>query len=105
MTTFDNRENAFENKFAHDAETRFRILARRDKLIGLWAAAKLGKDGEAAEDYAKSVVLSDLELPGDDDIIAKLHGDLAGLGVGVNDIKAMLVEKLAQAEAQISGVA
>ena len=105
MTTFDNRENAFENKFAHDAETRFRILARRDKLIGLWAAEKLGKDGAAAEDYAKSVVLSDLEAPGDDDIIAKLHGDLAGLGVGVNDIKAMLLEKLAQAEHQISGEA
>jgi hypothetical protein len=58
MTTFENRENAFENKFAHDAETRFRILARRDKLIGLWAAAKLGKDGEAAEEYARQVVLS-----------------------------------------------
>jgi hypothetical protein len=105
MTTFDNRENAFENKFAHDADTRFRILARRDKLIGLWAAAKLGKDGAAAEEYAKSVVLSDLELPGDDDIIAKLHGDLASLGVGVNDIKAMLLEKQAQAEHQISGAA
>ncbi|WP_156255877.1 DUF1476 domain-containing protein [Sandarakinorhabdus oryzae] len=103
MTTFDSRENAFENKFAHDAETRFRILARRDKLIGLWAAAKLGKEGAAAEDYAKTVVLSDLETPGDDDIIAKLHGDLSGLGVGVNDIKAMLLEKLAQAEHQISG--
>lgn len=103
MTTFDNRENAFENKFAHDAETRFRILARRDKLIGLWAAAKLGKDGVAAEDYARTVVLSDLETPGDDDIIAKLHGDLAGLGVGVNDIKAMLLEKRAQAEHQING--
>ena len=63
------------------------------------------KDGQAADDYAKSVLLSDLEIPGDDDIIAKLHGDLAGLGVGVNDIKAMLAEKLAQAEAQISGAA
>ena len=71
----------------------------------LWAAEKLGKDGQAADDYAKSVLLSDLEIPGDDDIIAKLHSDLAGLGVGVNDIKAMLAEKLAQAEAQISGVA
>lgn len=105
MTSFDNREKAFETKFAHDEEMRFRILARRDKLIGLWAAEKLGKDGQSAEDYAKSVLLSDLEAPGDDDIIAKLHGDLAGLGVGVNDIKAMLVEKLAQAEIQISGVA
>ena len=103
MSSFDDRENAFEAKFAHDEETRFRILARRDKLIGLWAANKLGKDEAAAADYAKSVVLSDLEKPGDDDIIAKLHGDLAGLGVGINDIKAMLVEKRAQAEAQLSG--
>lgn len=103
MTSFDDRENAFEAKFAHDADARFRILARRDKLIGLWAAEKLGKDGAAADDYAKSVVLSDLEKPGDDDIIAKLHGDLARHGVGVNDIKAMLVEKLAQAEVQIGG--
>lgn len=103
MTSFDDREHAFEAKFAHDADTRFRILARRDKLIGLWAAEKLGKDGTSADDYAKSVVLSDLEKPGDDDIIAKLHGDLAGLGVGVNDIKAMLTEKLAQAEHQLAG--
>jgi hypothetical protein len=105
MTTFDDRQKAFETKFAHDEEMRFRILARRGKLSGLWAAEKLGKDGQAADDYAKSVLLSDLEIPGDDDIIAKLHGDLAGLGVGVNDIKAMLAEKLAQAEAQISGAA
>lgn len=105
MTSFDDREKAFETKFAHDAEMRFRILARRDKLIGLWAAEKLGKDGPAAEDYAKQVVLSDLEKPGDDDIIAKLHGDLSALGVGVADIKAMLVEKLAQAEVQIAGAA
>jgi hypothetical protein len=103
MTSFDDREKAFEAKFAHDADLRFRILARRGKLIGLWAAEKLGKDGQAAEEYAKSVLLSDLEIPGDDDIIAKLHGDLKGLGVGVNDIRAMLAEKLAQAEAQVAG--
>ena len=105
MTTFDDRENAFEAKFAHDESLRFRILARRGKLIGLWAAQKLGKDGADAEAYAKTVLLSDLEIPGDDDIIAKLHGDLAGLGIGVNDIKAMLAEKLAQAEAQVAGAA
>jgi hypothetical protein len=103
MTTFDDRQKAFEAKFAHDNDLRFRILARRGKLIGLWAADKLGKSGEAAEDYAKSVLLSDLEIPGDDDIIAKLLGDLKGLGVGENDIKAMLAEKLAQAEAQVTG--
>lgn len=105
MTSFDDREKAFEAKFAHDADLRFRILARRGKLIGLWAAEKLGKSGEAAEDYAKLVLLSDLEIPGDDDIIAKLFGDLKNLGVGEADIKAMLAEKLAQAEAQVMGEA
>ncbi|WP_164156696.1 DUF1476 domain-containing protein [Sandarakinorhabdus rubra] len=103
MTTFDNREKAFEAKFAHDNDLRFRILARRGKLIGLWAAEKLGKSGAAAEDYAKSVLLSDLEVPGDADIIAKLLGDLKSLGVGEADLKAMLAEKLAQAEAQVAG--
>ncbi|MEI6485867.1 MAG: DUF1476 domain-containing protein [Sphingomonadales bacterium] len=103
MTSFDEREQAFESKFAHDEELRFRILARRGKLIGLWAAEKLGKDGADAEAYAKSVLLSDLEVPGDADIIAKLHADLAGLGVGVADIKAMLAEKLVQAEVQVMG--
>ncbi len=105
MSSFDDREKAFESKFAHDEELKFRILARRGKLIGLWAAEKLGKSGEAAEDYAKSVLLSDLEIPGDADIIAKLLGDLAPLGVGENDIKAMLAEKLAQAEVQVAGAA
>lgn len=105
MSSFDDREKAFESKFAHDEELRFRILARRGKLIGLWAAEKLGKSGEAAEDYAKSVLLSDLEVPGDADIIAKLLADLAALGVGENDIKAMLAEKLAQAELQVAGAA
>ncbi len=103
MTSFDNREQAFENMFAHDEDMKFRILARRGKLIGLWAAEKLGKTGDVAEDYAKSVLLSDLEVPGDADILAKLLGDLQPLGVGENDIKAMLAEKLAQAQAQIAG--
>lgn len=105
MTTFDDRQKAFEAKFAHDNDLRFRILARRGKLIGLWAAEKLGKSGEMAEDYAKSVLLSDLEIPGDDDIIAKLLADLEPLGVGENDIKAILAEKLAQAETQVTGAA
>jgi hypothetical protein len=103
MTSFDDRQKAFEAKFAHDEETKFRILARRGKLIGLWAAEKLGKQGEIADQYANSVLISDLEVPGDSDIIAKLLGDLAPLGVGEGDIKAMLAEKLVQAEAQIAG--
>ena len=105
MSSFDDREKAFESKFAHDEELRFRILARRGKLIGLWAAEKLGKTGDTAEEYAKSVLLSDLEVPGDADIIAKLLADLKPLGVGENDIKAMLAEKLAQAEIQVAGAA
>ena len=105
MTTFDDRQKAFEAKFAHDNDLRFRILARRGKLIGLWAAEKLGKSGELADEYAKSVLLSDLEIPGDDDIIAKLLADLSPLGVGENDIQAMLAEKLAQAETQVAGEA
>jgi hypothetical protein len=103
MTNFDDREKAFEAKYAHDEDTRFRILARRGKLIGLWAAEKLGKTGDVAEDYAKSVLLSDLEVPGDSDIIAKLLTDLKPLGVAETDIKAMLAEKLAQAQTQIGG--
>ena len=103
MTSFDDRQKAFEAKFAHDEDMKFRILARRGKLIGLWAAEKLGKEGEIADEYAKSVLISDLEVPGDSDIIAKLLGDLAPHGVAEADIKAMLAEKLAQAEAQIAG--
>ncbi len=105
MSSFDDREKAFESKFAHDEELRFRILARRGKLIGLWAAEKLGKSGETADEYAKSVLLSDLEIPGDDDIIAKLLGDLKPLGVDEAAIKAMLAEKLTQAEIQVTGAA
>lgn len=105
MTSFDNREQAFEAKFAHDEDLKFRILARRDKLTGLWAAAKLGKFDAVAEDYAKSVVMADLEVPGDSDVIAKLLGDLAPLGVTEADITAMLAEKLLQAEIQIAGAA
>ena len=105
MSTFDERESAFENRFAHDAETRFRILARRDKLVGLWAAAKLGKAGDDADAYAKQVILSDLEKPGDDDIVAKLLADLQPLGVDEAAIRAELATQLVEAEAQIAGAA
>ena len=78
MTTFDNRENAFENKFAHDEELRFKAVARRNKLLGLWAAELMGITGEAAAEYAKSVVMADFEEPGDEDVIRKVAKDLAG---------------------------
>ena len=79
MTTFDDREKAFENKFAHDAELKFKIEARRDSLLGLWAAERLGLTKDKAEEYARSVITTDLEQPGDADVLAKLSKDLSGL--------------------------
>jgi hypothetical protein len=93
MTSFDDRENAFENKFAHDAATQFRVAARRDKLVGLWAAEKLGHVGDAADAYAKSVILSDLEEAGDEDVVRKLVADLAAVGIGEAEIRAALVAR------------
>ncbi|MGA9412079.1 MAG: DUF1476 domain-containing protein [Roseobacter sp.] len=76
MTTFDDRENAFENKYAHDAEMQFKAEARRNKLLGLWAAELLGKSGSDAEDYAKEVVKSDFEEAGHEDVYRKVSVDL-----------------------------
>ena len=101
MTTFDNRENAFENQFAHDADLQFKVAARRDKLIGLWAAAKLGHSGDAADAYAKSVILADLKEGGDEDVISKLVADLGGAGVAEADVRAQLVVQAAEARRQI----
>ena len=101
MTTFSDRENAFENKFAHDAELQFKVAARRDKLIGLWAAAKLGHDGEAAESYAKSIVIADMEEAGDEDVIRKLVADLAGVGIGDTEIRKALEDFHVVARRQI----
>lgn len=82
MTTFDKREETFEKKFAHDEELRFKATARRNKNLGLWAAEKLGLSGAEAEAYAKTVVLSDFEEPGDDDVFRKVRGDLDAKGRG-----------------------
>jgi len=76
MTTFDDRENAFESKFAHDAEMQFKAEARRNKLLGLWAADLLGKSGDDAAAYAIEVVKSDFEEAGDEDVYRKVSGDL-----------------------------
>ena len=76
MSTFDDRETAFEAKFAHDAEMQFKAMARRNKLLGLWAADLLGKTGEDAQDYARDVVKSDFEEAGDEDVFRKVSGDL-----------------------------
>ncbi len=100
MTTFDNRENAFENKFAHDAEMQFRAEARRNKLLGLWAAEQLGKTGDDAQDYAKEVVRADFEEAGDEDVYRKVAGDL-GTSVDEATIRAKMAELATTARQQI----
>ena len=85
MTTFDQRKDAFENKFAHDEELRFKATARRNKLLGLWAAEKLGKSGADAEAYAKAVVVADFEEAGDEDVVRKVKSDFALANVNTSD--------------------
>ena len=80
MTTFNEREKAFEKKFEKDQEIQFKVTARRNKLLGLWAAGVMGKTGADAEAYAKEVVLADFEKPGDSDVMEKLVKDLAAAG-------------------------
>lgn len=100
MTTFDDRENAFENKFAHDAEMQFRAEARRNKLLGLWAAELMGKSGDEADAYAKEVVKSDFEEAGHEDVVRKVKGDLGDLA-SEQDIRVKMTELLAVAKAQL----
>ncbi len=85
MTTFDKREEAFEKQFAHDEELRFRATARRNKLLGLWAAEKLGLTGAAADNYAKSVVMADFEETGEHDVMRRLRKDFDAKGVVQSD--------------------
>ena len=101
MTTFDKREEGFEKKFAHDEELRFKATARRNKLLGLWAAALLGKMGPDADAYAKEVVMADFEEAGDEDVFRKVAKDLAEKGVSEAQVRAQMHELLAQAVAQI----
>ncbi|MEY8799752.1 DUF1476 domain-containing protein [Leisingera sp. XS_AS12] len=100
MTLFDEREQAFEAKFVHDADMRFRIQARRDKLLGLWAADLLGKTGTEATSYAQSVVSADLEEAGHEDVVRKLSADL-GSRVSEAQIRAKLLELLPQAQLEV----
>ncbi len=101
MTSFDKREEGFEKKFAHDEELRFKAMARRNRLLGLWAAAKLGRSDPDA--YAKEVVVADFEEAGDDDVLRKIHKDFETAGVKIADqeIRAKMTELLAEAVAQI----
>ena len=103
MATMDDRKDAFEKKFAHDEELKFKATARRNKLLGLWAAEKLGKTGEDAEAYAKAVVVADFEEAGDDDVFRKIRGDFDAAGVDQSDhqIRRTMEEKMGEAVAQI----
>ena len=103
MTTFDEREQGFEAKFAHDQELEFRASARRNRLLGLWAGELMGLEKKHLEDYAKAVVKSDFEQPGEDDVLRKVFEDLKGAGVAVSegDVRLKMAELTAQAREQI----
>ncbi len=100
---FEDREQAFENKFKHDQEIEFKVSVRRAKLVGLWAAEKMGLNAEAAEAYAKEVVSADLAEAGDADLVRKVKADLAAQGVAYSDadIENILLHKLEEARHQI----
>lgn len=103
MNSMKDRKDAFEKKFAHDEELKFKAMARRNKLLGLWAAEKMGKTGPDAEAYAKEVVMSDFEEAGDDDVFRKIRKDFDANGVDQSDhqIRRTMDELLAEAVAQV----
>ncbi|MFH0300468.1 DUF1476 domain-containing protein [Bradyrhizobium sp. 31Argb] len=103
MTTFDKREEGFEKKFALDEEQKFKAEARRNKLLGMWAAEKLGLAGDAANTYAKEVVAADFEEAGDQDVLKKVFKDLTAKGEAITEaqIRAKMDELLVQAVAQV----
>jgi hypothetical protein len=103
MTTFDKREEGFEKQFAHDEDLRFKAVARRNKLLGKWAAERQGLSGDAAEAYAKEVVLADFEEAGEDDVFRKIRADFDAMGVKLSDedIRSQMHQLLAQAVAEI----
>ena len=105
MTTFNDRERGEEAKFAHDEEMMFRIAARRNRLLGEWAAEQMGLSQAEAEAYAKSVVQADFEEAGDEDVIRKLLGDLTSAGIDVTeaDVRAALEAKQVEARRAIMG--
>ncbi len=100
MTTFDDRETAFEAKFAHDEEMQFKAEARRNKLLGLWAADLLGKSGDEAAEYATTVVMSDFEEAGDEDVYRKVAADIGHL-TSEAVIRAKMTELMVMAKAQM----
>jgi hypothetical protein len=105
MATFDDRKKGFEEKFRHDQELQFKVGARRNRLLGLWAAERMGLAGDAADTYAKEVVASDFQKPGDDDVIQKVMDDLNAKNVGVTEaqLRDEYRRLLDTAKKQISG--
>ena len=103
MSGFDDRENAFENKYAHDQEIEFKAVARRNKLLGLWAAELMGIEGDAAADYAKEVVKADFEEAGHEDVFRKVRGDFDVRGIEQSDhqIRHKMEQLLEDAREQI----
>lgn len=104
MNNFNDRKKAFEAKFAHDAELRFKTEARRNKLFGLWLAEKLGKSGDDADAYAKEVIIADMEEAGDEDVIRKVTADIeaAGLDISREQIEEKLSEFFVEAAEQLN---
>jgi hypothetical protein len=103
MTTFEEREKGFERKFAHDQELKFKATARRNKLLGLWAAEKMGLSGDAVQAYAREVIKADLTEPGDEDVFRKLRSDFDARGVEQSDhqIRRIMADLMEQAMVQI----
>jgi hypothetical protein len=103
MTQFDNREKAFESKYAHDQELQFKVNARRNKLLGLWAASEMGLSGDAASQYAMEVVKSDFQEAGEEDVFRKVKGDLDAKSLGVSEhrVRKQMEDLLAEAKHQI----
>lgn len=100
MTTFDDRESAFEGKFAHDAEMQFKAEARRNKLLGLWAAGLLGKADDVALEYAREVIKADFQEAGDEDVYRKVSADLGSLATEAA-IRAKMTELMVQVKSQL----
>lgn len=103
MTTFDDRERAFETKFARDEDMLFRVTARRNKLLGRWAAEKMGLTPEETEGYAKAVIQAAFEEAGDEDVVRKLLGDLTSAGIEITDaeLRTAIEEKTVEARRQL----
>ncbi|MGN6121998.1 MAG: DUF1476 domain-containing protein [Sphingomonas oligoaromativorans] len=105
MTTFDERERAFESKFAREQEMAFRVTARRNRLLGEWAAGLMGLTPEESDAYAKAIVQAEFEEAGDEDVVRKLYGDLVSANVEVDEatIRSQMDEKMVEARRQLLG--